>query len=137
MNSCITPDTPLENMGFGPLTILRTYAYYDRPLIFLARSAILGPLLFTLTDFHDAHDAHNAVWLVLPVTSQGLHDLEMQRVTLRHALTHSELGWLYRVAIEHSPNSPDPLPTIVRTPAEDDLPPESSWLTPLRRKAPC
>lgn len=109
-------------MGFGPLEVIRTYAYYDRPLVFLADAPSIGQLLFVLADIQDDRDR----WLALPVTRQRVQDLEAHRLTLRHALLRPEPGWLYQV---FTANHLTAVPTIVREIAEEDMPTEDSWIT--------
>lgn len=111
-------------LGLGPLEIVETYVYYDRPLLFLAESHVHGRLLVVLVDDQESRER----WLSVPLSMSRLRALKAHRLTLHDAFADPEAGWVFECTVDYEA---DPIVHLVRNLSVRDLPSPGIFLTDI------
>lgn len=104
-----------EWLGLGPVTVVDTYVYYDRPLLFLGESPVHGSLIVVLAQ----QDVRSEYWLTVPVSRARLRALKSHHITLRDAFTQPETGWVFASTVSYTE---DPVVTVATALDEKHLP---------------
>jgi hypothetical protein len=93
----MTQPLPLTAPEFAPdLQLLRTFEFYDRPLLFASQDSAGRVYLAVCTEARDGAEA----WLFAPITVNTLLDLTDGHIDYATAFTRPVTGTLYLVTAE-------------------------------------
>lgn len=115
-----------QNTFLGKLELVETFSFYDKPVLFTARSASDHLYLVLWVD----ETAQADVWLYVSISRARLEQLRLGAVDLNHAFREAEDAFVFEV---HTPSQADQSARIrslsIDTLSDDQLPEPGEYLS--------
>lgn len=115
-----------QNTFLGKLELVETFSFYDKPVLFTARSASDHLYLVLWADETTEAD----IWLYVSISRARLEQLRLGAVDLYHAFNEAEDALVFEV---HTPIQADQTAHVLTIPADelsdDQLPEPGEYLS--------